>query len=129
MRVVLATLSIGAVLRHCEPGDPGDTGDTGVVVCQPEECGPAPGMPNTLCSDGQTWAGPGDCVLTADGSCGWEIVECPTVVACDPSGCGPALGMPNTLCPDGVTVAGPGDCVASPDGSCGWEIVECSETP
>jgi hypothetical protein len=52
--------------------------------CPPEKCGPALGMPNTFCPDGKTVAGPsGRCLMSADGTCGWERVECP-----DPSVCG-----------------------------------------
>jgi hypothetical protein len=46
-------------------------------ACAPEDCGPPLGMPNTLCADGETVAGPtGSCIPTADG-CGWEVVSCP----------------------------------------------------
>ena len=35
-------------------------------------------MPNYLCPDGKTTAGPtGRCLRNADGKCGWEIIECP----------------------------------------------------
>jgi hypothetical protein len=54
------------------------------VPCPPEECGPQLGMPNTLCPDGTTVAGPsGRCLADAAGTCGWEIVSCP-----DPKICG-----------------------------------------
>ncbi len=40
-------------------------------------CGPALGMPNYLCADGKTVAGPtGACLDTGTG-CGWEVVSCP----------------------------------------------------
>jgi len=45
--------------------------------CEVDDCGPKPGMPNKLCSDGVTMSGPGDCVLNEDGTCAWEIIECP----------------------------------------------------
>ena len=45
--------------------------------CTEDDCGPPLGMPNYLCSDGITVAGPGDCIEFADGSCGWEIIFCP----------------------------------------------------
>ncbi len=47
--------------------------------CMDADCGPPLGMPNYLCSDGVTVAGPGDCVETEDGSCAWEIVSCPQI--------------------------------------------------
>src|SRR5262245_2324384 len=37
----------------------------GNPVCTAQLCGPAPLMPNYLCSDGVTVAGPGDCVWDA----------------------------------------------------------------
>ena len=45
--------------------------------CTLEECGPPPMMPNYLCSDGITLAGPGDCIQNEDGECYWEIITCP----------------------------------------------------
>ena len=60
--------------------------------CTPEECGPAPGMPNDLCEDGETTAGPGDCERQDDGSCGWTIVECPEPTdPCDDLDCQPCV--------------------------------------
>lgn len=43
----------------------------------PGACGPALGMPNYLCSDGKTKAGPTGRCLDQGGSCGWEVVKCP----------------------------------------------------
>ena len=45
--------------------------------CSEDECGPPPMMPNYLCSDGVTLAGPGDCIQNATGECYWEIITCP----------------------------------------------------
>ena len=45
--------------------------------CTEADCGPPLGMPNYLCADGETIAGPGDCLETANGDCTWEIVSCP----------------------------------------------------
>lgn len=46
--------------------------------CATTECGPALGMPNTLCPDGVNVAGPtGNCLRNSDGTCGWEIASCP----------------------------------------------------
>ena len=47
--------------------------------CTSEECGPPPMMPTYLCSDGETVAGPGDCIQDASGQCYWEIITCPSV--------------------------------------------------
>ena len=45
--------------------------------CTEDECGPPPMMPNYLCSDGVTLAGPGDCIQNVAGECYWEIITCP----------------------------------------------------
>ncbi len=49
-----------------------------MAQCTVDECGPPPMMPNYLCSDGVTMAGPGDCIQNAAGQCYWEIITCPT---------------------------------------------------
>ncbi len=45
--------------------------------CTENECGPSPMMPNYLCSDGVTIAGPGPCIQNIDDECYWEIISCP----------------------------------------------------
>lgn len=46
--------------------------------CTTAECGPAMGMPNYLCEDGVTVAGPTDqCRRNEDGTCGWVVIQCP----------------------------------------------------
>ena len=45
------------------------------LECGPDDCGPALGMPNYLCPDGVTMAGPGDCIVQEGDVCGWEIIE------------------------------------------------------
>jgi hypothetical protein len=64
-------------------------------------------MPNTLCEDGVTMAGPGDCVAKAGGGCGWEIIECPP--SPDKESCG---GFAGKLCPEGKS------CVDDPSDDC-----------
>jgi hypothetical protein len=66
------------------------------AACTATECGPAPGMPNYLCSDGVTTAGPGACERV-NGVCGYKIVVCP-----EPGGACPADAK---LCPDGSYVS------------------------
>jgi len=47
-------------------------------TCPPERCGPTLGMPNSICPDGETIAGPTDlCLREPDGTCGWEVISCP----------------------------------------------------
>ena len=46
--------------------------------CDPSECGPQMGMPNHVCPDGTTVAGPSNrCLRREGGGCGWEVIECP----------------------------------------------------
>ncbi len=49
--------------------------------CTKEECDPAPGMPNYICPDGKTYAGP-TCQRDASGKCGWQIISCPSTQTC-----------------------------------------------
>ena len=58
-------------------------------TCGEDDCGPAMGMPNYLCDDGVTMAGPGACELQADGSCGWGMTSCP-YAPCQDKACGDA---------------------------------------
>jgi hypothetical protein len=47
-------------------------------ACPPEDCGPALGMPNAICPDGETIAGPtGRCLRRVDEVCSWEVIFCP----------------------------------------------------
>jgi hypothetical protein len=47
------------------------------VLCPDQECGPALMIPIWQCPNG-TWGGPtGRCLRQSDGSCGWEIRQCP----------------------------------------------------
>jgi hypothetical protein len=106
-RSSLLAIAILLGLAACkpEPGpEPADGG--GPKTCQPEDCGPQPGMPNSLCPDGVTMSGPGACVATGSG-CGWEIIECPA--SGEPIFCGGIAGRP---CPEGQT------CVDDPNDTC-----------
>lgn len=50
-------------------------------TCPVRQCGPQLGLPNQLCSDGTTVSGPtGRCLRQQDGSCGWEVIQCPNPV-------------------------------------------------
>ena len=60
-------------------GAEGGAGGTGgqAQACTPEECGPAPGVPNELCPDGENYSGFGPCARAEDGTCGYPRLECP----------------------------------------------------
>ena len=65
---------------HCERILPVYTKPFDVIgLCDPRECGPPLGMPNILCPDGESIAGPTDRCLRdpGTGTCGWEILSCP----------------------------------------------------
>ena len=79
-------------------------------TCDVQKCGPQLGIANYLCADGSTAGPTGRCLLNADGSCGWEILSCPSDCfgVCVPNiqtGC-----KANSDCPTGqecsVTCAG-----------------------
>jgi Somatomedin B domain len=75
--------------------------------CAPAACGPALGMPNQLCADGVHTSGPtGNCIKNADGTCGWEVLSCPSDV---PQFCGGIAAFP---CPAGYV------CVDNPNDGC-----------
>lgn len=47
-------------------------------LCETGACGPQLGLPNVLCSDGVTVAGPTNrCLRGETGACGWEVIDCP----------------------------------------------------
>jgi len=78
-RVLLAS-TVLVLLQGCGVTDPGVGEDSGIDSgpCEPSECGPALGMPSYRCPDG-SWGGPtGRCLRNENGTCGWEIRECPT---------------------------------------------------
>lgn len=89
-------------------------------------CGPAPGAPIMTCPDGVNVSGPGECICSDSGDCGWEWLTCPGPVS-NLGPCGPAPGAPVTSCADGIRFSGPGACVCDDSGHCGWEWSTCPE--
>lgn len=103
--VVFATSLLAFACNKEGPGPaPAEEGGE-PPACTPEDCGPKPGMPNSLCEDGVTMAGPGEC-KAIEGECGWEIVECPSKPG---AMCG---GIAAIQCPEGQT------CVDDPNDDC-----------
>lgn len=98
---VLATLALCGGCKEAQA--PEETPPGG--ACAASECGPAMGMPLSLCADGVSKSGPtGNCLRHADGTCGWEVATCPpdgaSTTGGGPTGatCG-SRGLPP--CPDG----------------------------
>lgn len=90
--------------------------------CQPDECGPAPGLPNMLCPDGQSMSGPtGRCLKDEAGTCSWEILTCPAEETCG--------GITGKQCADGYTcVTDDGMCqVADAGGVCRIKTDACPD--
>ena len=116
--------------------DETDATSSELALCKKGQCGPALGMPSTVCADGTIGGNTGRCIRTK-GVCHWEIRTCPPSpppppppLDCSaPGACGPALGMPNTLCEDGKTWAGPTGRCLDKGGACGWEIATCPAPP
>jgi len=114
----------------CPPGD----------ECQPGDCGPALGMPNFICDDGSIGGPTGNCLKNDDGTCGWEIRECPP-----PSGytwfttCGDPVcttpdpddpGVPNcTTEQESDPCTTPGAVCEVPGDSCGQKLLCATEDP
>lgn len=73
--------------RACQPPRPAE--------CEPRECGPAPLLPALECADGSVGGNTGRCLLAADGTCAWEVRECPSI-ECS------ALPVCDLLCPEGT---------------------------
>jgi hypothetical protein len=98
----------------------------GGTTCDAEACGPAPGMPAQECPDGSIGGNTGRCLAGEDGTCSWEIRECPEEEACAPEDCGPMPGMPAHECEDGSIGGNTGRCIRY-DEICGWENRVCPE--
>ena len=97
-----------------DPGVPVYAGctDAGPATCNPGSCGPPLGLATIICADGSLGGNTGRCLQNADGTCGWEIRECP--MPCD---CGPAPAIAR-ICDDGSS--GVMNCEVRSDGTCRW---------
>ena len=63
--------------------------------CSDADCG-MPTTPNYWCSDGDTWAGPSECMQTQYGTCEWTTIPCPVQ-----SHTGYLRSIDNSYCSDG----------------------------
>jgi hypothetical protein len=125
-RFIFASVaSISAVLA-CSAADPTSTSDEGLKQCPKSACGPQLGVPNYICPDGKTVAGPtGECTSTKkDPVCHWQVISCPPgppTQVCTDADCGP-MPMLYPQCADGGS-SGP---VCQPvDGVCQWQFTPC----
>jgi hypothetical protein len=71
--------SAGAQAGGSSAGGSSSTGAAGSsqTTCDTKECGPQLGLLNEICADGSMGGPTGRCLKRANGSCGWEIRECP----------------------------------------------------
>jgi hypothetical protein len=60
-------------------GGAAGAGATAAETCSEAACGPQLGRPNDICEDGSTAGPTGRCLRAANGTCAWEVTECPTV--------------------------------------------------
>jgi len=98
--VALVPAVCDPISRETRPGD--------TPPCDPASCGPVLGLPNWLCPDGTVGGPTGRCLRRTDGSCGWEILDCPPTRRC-----GTIAGL---VCPAGLV------CVDAPGGGCVYPI-------
>ena len=111
--------------NECSCGENGSIASTDLDCsgfCSEEDCGPAPGMPNYLCDDGITTAGPAGCELQDSGECGWTIVQCPSSDPCDDLDCWPCV---NGECIPEDEACEPGE---SFDAADGCNTCECPDS-
>ena len=139
LAVALALAACGAKANPQPVGDGSGT-DT-IAECSPGECGPALGMPSQQCSDGSIGGNTGRCVKEPDGSCGWEIRECPaTETDCVATGCSCTVCAETTkdvvttceMKPEYQCYQG-AECKVQPSGECGWtmddRLTRCLASP
>jgi len=58
-------------------GGASNAGNSGSGECDKAACGPQLGLPNWICEDGSIGGPTGRCIRHPEGSCGWEINNCP----------------------------------------------------
>jgi hypothetical protein len=141
MRTWLASVVVLAVVGACGgKTTPKPEPEPGPDECA-AGCGPALGMPAQQCSDGSVGGNTGRCVTTADGSCGWEIRECPaTATDCVATGCSGSVCAETTS--DVVTTCEmkaeyacyrDATCERQAGGPCGWtqtpQLTACLANP
>ena len=101
--LILASFAVSALaVIACSASDPTQSGDEGLVLCQKSACGPQLGMPNYVCPDGKTVAGPtGQCISTkTDPQCHWQVVSCPNppTTDCTKQECGVEPMIATQIC-------------------------------
>lgn len=101
MRPILLT-ALALFFTACGGSQPAPTNDPG--ACTPEECGPAPTTPETLCEDGVSMGGQSStCTRDANGVCGYATRTCPQSVTPpppEPRACG-GMSPDQNACPEG----------------------------
>ncbi|MBS2018331.1 MAG: tail fiber domain-containing protein [Deltaproteobacteria bacterium] len=101
------SVSLGEIGSGVNGTSSGTSGSSGSPrECPTSSCGPALGAPAKTCSDGSIGGNTGKCIANADGSCGWELRECP---ADPPAAC---FGKDGTLDASYKKCASDADCVS-----------------
>jgi hypothetical protein len=111
----------------------GSAGSTGVgggsggtdATCATSDCGPALGIANYQCPDGSEAGPTGRCLKRANGTCGWEILSCPSGGGGADAGAGgqAAGGEPGQTCAGKVCTS---DQVCCGPAACGFCVSKLS---
>lgn len=121
---IVASLAAVACSGAAPSSDPTTTDQAGLTLCPKSACGPQLGIPNYLCPDGKTIAGPtGLCIEDLNAkSCHWQIVSCP-----QGGGGGAADAGEGCACPNGEKTC-PIPCENGTTGQCVAGKPECSDS-
>lgn len=119
-----AKLDLGGNYSDSGVGDTGvaadgwPPGSDAAVTCSVDKCGPTLGIANQKCADGSMSGPTGRCLERTDGTCGWEVRQCPDTLTCQASDCA-GMPVPAIACADGPTIP---SCVPQ-GGTCGWTVL------
>lgn len=94
-----STASSGSSSGGTMSGGSSSGGGSSEETCDKSACGPQLGLLNQLCADGSMSGPTGRCLKRANGTCGWEVLQCPpdgTGAGGDASAGGPSTGGSST---------------------------------
>ncbi|MBI2377918.1 MAG: hypothetical protein HYV07_28200 [Deltaproteobacteria bacterium] len=117
--------------RTCPVGSVCNAGHCEAAECGANDCGPALGLANWACENGEVGGPTGRCLRNAGGGCGWEINYCTPVCAATDCGEPPAGaritsdGHAVLACPNGATVELSCQRDNTVNGACAWSSGHC----